>query len=108
MERDGRAVRDRLADRILVQVALWIVPTEDLESPLPMRGSVNGRTGEADVGGVGQRRHQVVAEITPRASVRLVHEDEDVVPLDQVIVDLVELVDHGDDQPTPVALEKPP
>ena len=98
VERHGGAVLDRLGDRVLVEVALRVVAAEDLEGALAVGDPVDGRAGEADVGGVGQGAHQVVAEVAARGAVGLVHQHEDVLPRVEVGRDVVELVNHRDDQ----------
>ena len=105
MERNGGAVLDRFPDRVLVQVALLVIAAEDLERPLAVRGPVYRRAGEADVGGVRQRTHQVVAEVAARGAMGLIDQHEDVVSGVHLLRDVVELVDHRDNQPSTVAAE---
>ena len=106
VEREGRAVLDRLGDRVLVEVAPLVVPAEDLESALAIGDPVDGRPGEADERRVGQRADQVVPEVAAGRPVRLVHEDEDIRPGAEVGVRLVELVDGRDDQAAVVGMEE--
>ena len=80
MQRHGGPVVDRLGDGVLVQVAAAaVIAAEDLEGALAVGGLVDGRAGEAEIGGVGQRRHQVVAQVAAGGAVGLVDQDEDVV-----------------------------
>ena len=102
MQRHRGPVRDRLADRILVQVALLVIGAEHLECALAVRRPVDGRAGEAEVRRVGQRAHEVVSKVAARRSVRLIHQNEDVFTRFDVGADVIELVDHGDDQAAPV------
>jgi len=72
------AIVDRLADRVLIEVALLVIGAEDLESALAVRRLVDRRAREAEIGGVRQGAHEVVAEIATGGAVRFVDEDEDV------------------------------
>ncbi len=78
VERQRRAVLDALGDRVLVEVALVVVAAERLERPLAVGGLVDRRAGEADVGGVRQAGHQVVAEVAAGRAVGLVDQHVDV------------------------------
>ena len=98
MELDRRAVFDRLGDGILVEVALPIVHAEYFEGALALRGPVNRRAGEADIGGIRQSAHQVVAEMPAGGTVGLIDQDDDVLAAVQVGGDVVKLVDHRHDQ----------
>src|SRR3546814_20921626 len=81
---DRGAVGNRLGDRVLVQVAGVVLRAEGLEAALAVGGLVHGRPGEADQGGVGQRVHQVVAQVAAGGAVRLVDQQELVVAGGQV------------------------
>src|SRR3546814_17637256 len=83
-----------------------VLRAEGLEGALAVGGLVHGRPGEADQGGVGQRAHQVVAQVAAGGAVRLVDQHEHVVAGGQVGVGLVELVDHGDDQAAELRLQQ--
>ena len=106
VKRHGRAVVDRLADRVLVEVPLRVPPAEHPEGASAVGGLVDRRAGEPDVGGVGQRPHEEVPQVAGGGAVGLVDEDEHVVPGDEVRRHVVELVDRRDDQSPMVGLEE--
>ena len=56
--------------------------------------------------GVGQAAHQVVAQVAAGGAVRLIHQDHNGLAGVQVGGDVVELMDHGDDQPTEILIKK--
>src|SRR5262249_23547026 len=53
----------------IIPSPLLVVHAEDLERPLAVGRPVDGRAGEAQVGRIRQRAHQVVAQIPARAAV---------------------------------------
>ena len=79
VKRNGGAVFHRLPNGILVQVALRIIAAEDLESPLAVGGAVDGRAGEAEIGGVGDGSHQVIAQVAARGAMGLIDQHENIV-----------------------------
>ena len=105
VERHGGAVGDGFGDAVLVQIALRVVGAEDLEGALAAGEAVDGGAGETDVRGVGQGRHQVVAQVAAGGAVRLVHQHDNVGARTHVGVDAVELVNHRDDQPAVVGAQ---
>ena len=66
---------------------------------MPSRNAVNWRSGEADVSRVRQSAHQVVAEVAAGCAVGFVHQHHHAVTGIDVRGDVVELVDHRNDQP---------
>ena len=97
-DRQRRLVLDGFADGVLVEVALRIVGTEDLERALAVGGPGDRRAGETDDRGFGQGCHQVRAQVPCHRAVRLVDEHEYVVAGVGVLLDALELVDHRQDQ----------
>jgi len=63
------------------------------------------RAGEAEEPGVRQRRAQVLAQLLLLGPVRLVDQDDDVVPVVQQ-AGVLKLVDGGEDQPPLVRLQR--
>ena len=97
-DRQRRLVLDRLGDGVLVEVAQFVVGTEDLKSALALSRLVDRRAGESDDRRIGQSRHQVRAQIPGDRAVRLVDEHVDVVAGIGVLLDALELMDHGENQ----------
>ena len=102
---EGRLVLDGLGDRVLVQVAAFVLRAEDLEGARPVFRPGDGRSGEPDDRGVREGAHQVVAQVAGHRAVRLVYKDEGVRAGVGVPVHLVELVDHREDEPPSVGLQ---
>ena len=107
-DRQRGFVPDRLADGVFVEIPACVVGAEDRERAFPVRGPVDRRAGKADDGRVGQRGHQVRTQVSGDRTVRLVDEHEDVVACVGVLLDALELVDHGQDQAAPVGREQIP
>jgi hypothetical protein len=106
VQRNGGAVFDGFADGVFVEIPLGIVGAEGLEGTAAMRGAVNGRAGEAEEGGVGQRAHQVVAQVAAGGAMGFIHQHEDVGAGVQVGRDVVEFVNHREDQAARIGLEQ--
>jgi len=66
-----------------------------------------GVPGEADVGGVGQRADQKIAQVAAGGTVGLVDQDVDVLASHHIGRHVVELVDGGDDQATMIVAQQP-
>jgi hypothetical protein len=80
-----------------------VITPEDNESALSISGLIDGRAGEAQVCGVGQGCHQVVAQVSTGGAVGFIHQDKDIGSGIEVGRDIIELVDHADDQAAAVA-----
>ena len=106
VERHGGAVLDALVDAILVVVASGVGLAEGLEGALAHLAVVDGRAGEAEVEGVGQRSAHVDAQVAFLRAVRLVDQDDDVAAQAARLGHAVKLVDEGDDEPAVVAVEQ--
>ena len=96
MQRQRGLVPDGLLERVAAHVAfLVLVGAEGPEGVLV--GPVDGRAGEAEEEGVGQRLAHLAAQVAFLGAVRLVHHHDDVRALVQPAVRLGELVDGGDE-----------
>ena len=106
--RQRRLVLNRLGDGVLVKIPQLIVGTEYLEGALPVRGTVNRRTGESDDRRVRHGRHQIRTQVLGHRAVRLVNEDIHVVTGVHVFFETFKLVDHGQNQAAFVGFEQIP
>ena len=64
---------------------------------MPIGGLVDGRTGKADVGGVGQPGHQKVTQVATGGPVRFIYQHENVTPFIDPGRHVAEFMDGRDD-----------
>ncbi|MBT9132604.1 MAG: hypothetical protein DDT33_01127 [Firmicutes bacterium] len=101
MKRDGGAIFYRLSDTILVKISVRrIVLTEGNKGALAVGSPVNGGAGKPDICCIGQRSHQVIAQLTASCPVGFVYQYEEVLSGVDFLGYLIELVYHGDDKPS--------
>ena len=108
-DRQRRLVLDRFGDGVLVEIAPLVFGAEDLEGPLALGRAVDRRSGEADNGRVGHRRHQIGARARgPPSRCASSMKDMDVVAGAGVLLDPSNLWIMDRIQPAPFASQQVP
>ena len=96
VQRQRGLVADGLLERVAAHVALLVLVGAEGPEGVAV-GAVDGRAGEAEEEGIGQRLAHLAAQVAFLRAVRLVHHHDDVRALVQPAARLAELVDGGDE-----------
>ena len=98
IELHRRAIFDGFGNRVLVEIPCVVFLAEHFERAFAVREAVNWRAGEADISCVGQRAHQIVAQVAARRAVRFVHQHDDARARVDFRGNVVELVNRRNDE----------